>query len=78
MFYHQKYVFRKKTKYMNVKVFNMTKGKNETKTMEKHISCDCKVKLNSTTYNSNQKWNMKNVNVNAKIIVLAKRLYVES
>ena len=41
----------KKTKYMNVKVFNMIKSENETKTMEKHISCDCKVKLHSTTCN---------------------------
>ena len=58
-FYHQKYVFRKKAKYMTVKVFNMIKSKNETKTMEKHISCDFRLKFNNTTCNSNQKWNMK-------------------
>ena len=27
--------------------------------MAKHISCDCKCKFNSTTFNSNQKWNNK-------------------
>ena len=27
--------------------------------MTKHISCDCKCKFNSTTFNSNQKWNNK-------------------
>ena len=27
--------------------------------MTKDISCDCKCKLNSTTCNSNQKWNNK-------------------
>ena len=26
---------------------------------KKHISCDCKCKFNSTTCNSNQKWNNK-------------------
>ena len=31
----------KKTKDVNVKVFNMITNKNEVKTMEKHISCDC-------------------------------------
>ena len=30
---------------------------NETKTLVKHISCDCKCKFNSTTFNSNQNWN---------------------
>ena len=27
--------------------------------MTEHISCDCKCKFNSATYNSNQKWNNK-------------------
>ena len=31
----------KKTKDINVKVFNMMANKNEAKTMTKHISCDC-------------------------------------
>ena len=35
----------------------MITNKNEAITMTKHISCDCKCKFNSTTYNSNQKWN---------------------
>ena len=30
---------------------------NESKTFVKHISCDFKFRLNSTTCNSNQKWN---------------------
>ena len=44
-----------KTKYLNVKVFNMITNKSEAKTMVKHISCDFKCKFNSTTCNSNQK-----------------------
>ena len=50
----------KETKDMNVKVFNMITNENDVKTMAKHIPCDCKCKLNSSTCNSNQKWN-KNI-----------------
>ena len=32
---------------------------NQAKTMTKHISCDFKCKFNSTTCNSNKKWNNK-------------------
>ena len=35
----------------------MITNKFETKSITKHISCDCKCKFNSTTCNSNQKWN---------------------
>ena len=49
----------KETKAINVKAFNIIKNKNKDKLMVKHISCDCKCKLNSTTCNSNQKWNNK-------------------
>ena len=48
-----------KTKDINVTVFNMITNKNETITMTKHISCDCKYKFKSTTCNSNHKWNNK-------------------
>ena len=48
----------KKTRDINVKVFNMiTNKKNEAKAMAKHISCNCKCKFNITTCNLNQKWN---------------------
>ena len=46
-----------KPKDVNVKAFNLIKNKNEAKTLVKHISCDFKCKFNSTTCNSNQKWN---------------------
>ena len=32
----------KESKDINVKAFNMITNKNETKTMTKHIPCDCK------------------------------------
>ena len=43
-------------KHLNVKVFN---NRWNYKTLVKHISCDCKCKFNSTTCNSNQKWDNK-------------------
>ena len=46
-----------KTKYVNVKVFDIITIINEAKTLLKHNPCDCKCKLNSVTCNSNQKWN---------------------
>ena len=40
---------------IDVKVFIMLKRVNETKTLVKHISCDCKCRFSITTCNSNQK-----------------------
>ena len=58
MSYLQNYWFRKNQK-TNGKVFNIVANKNEAKAIAKHISFDCKCKLNSTTSNSNHKWNNK-------------------
>ena len=49
----------KEIKDINVKAFNMITNKDEAKAMTEHISCDYKCKFNSTTCNSNQKWNNK-------------------
>ena len=50
----------KETKDINVKTFTMIKNRIDVKAMTEHISCDCKSKFNnSTTFNSNQKWNNK-------------------
>ena len=35
----------------------MIKGINESKTLTKHISCECKSKFNRRKCNSNQWWN---------------------
>ena len=62
MFYLQKIFFwKKKTKGINVKVFNMKANKNETKTMAQNFSCDFRCKPNSTTCSSNQKLNNKTI-----------------
>ena len=42
---------------MNVKVFNTIAGINESKSVVKHVSCNCKCKFNGIKYNSKQKWN---------------------
>ena len=39
----------KKTKDINVQVFNMITNKNEAKTMIKHVSSDCKCQFSSAT-----------------------------
>ena len=46
-----------KLKGANVKVFNTKTRTDQWKTFQKHISCGFKCKLNSTRWNSNQKWN---------------------
>ena len=38
-------------------MLNMIARIYKAKTLMNHISCNRKCKLNSTTYNSNQKWN---------------------
>ena len=38
-------------------MFNMITGINESKTLKKHISCDCKYIFDGRNCNSNQWWN---------------------
>ena len=46
-----------KTEDLNLSVFNMITGINESKTLTKHISCECKCKCDGTKCISNQWWN---------------------
>ena len=46
-----------KTEDLNLNVFNMIAGINESKKITKHISCKCERKFYSRKCNSNQKWN---------------------
>ena len=52
-----KYVFQNKTEDLNLSVFNMIKGINESKTLSKHISWECKYKFDGRKCNSDQWWN---------------------
>ena len=46
-----------KTEDLNLSVFNIITGKNESKTLIKHISCKCKCKFDGRSCNSDQWWN---------------------
>ena len=46
-----------KTEYLNLSMLIMITGKNESKTLTKHISCECKCKFDGRKCNSNQKLN---------------------
>ena len=46
-----------KTEGANLSVLNMITETNESKTLSKHISCECKCIFDGRKYNSDQKWN---------------------
>ena len=45
------------TKDLNLSVFNMITGINESKTLTKHVLCEFKCKLDARKCNLNKKWN---------------------
>ena len=47
----------KQKKDLNLSVFNTITGINESKLLTKHISCECKCKVDGAKCNSNQWWN---------------------
>ena len=53
MTYLKKYVSNKRED-LNLSVFNMIKGKNESKTLTKHVSVECECKFDTVKFNSNQ------------------------
>ena len=42
-----------KTEDLNLNMFNLITGKNESKTLRKHISCKCKCQFDGRKCNSN-------------------------
>ena len=52
-----KVYFPKKTEDLNWSVFKMVTGINELKTLTRHISCECKCRLDRKKHNSDQWWN---------------------
>ena len=52
-----KLVFPKIVKNLNVKVFNLVSGTNETRCIEWHETCKCKCRFNSSVCNNKQRWN---------------------
>ena len=49
--------FPNKTEDLNLSIFNMIIGLNESKTLTKHISCQCKCKFDGRKCYSDQWWN---------------------
>ena len=48
-----------KTEDLSTHVFNIITGKNESKTLTKDVSCDCKCKFGGKKCNPDQWWNNK-------------------
>ena len=46
-----------KTENLNLNVFNMIIGRNESKILTKHVSCECKCKFDERKYKSDEWWN---------------------
>ena len=55
-----------KTENLNLSVFNMITGINESKTLTMYVSCECKCKFNETKCKSNQCGITINVDVSVK------------
>ena len=51
---------------LNVQVFNLMSGTNETRHIEWHETCKCKCRFNSSVCNNKQRWNGDNADVNTK------------
>ena len=49
-----------KTEDINLSMFNMIIGINESEALTKHVSCECKSEFDERKCNSNQKWNSDN------------------
>ena len=61
------------TEDLNLRVFKIITGINDSKIVTKHISCKCKFKFDSKKCSSNQKWNNKSQK-NQKNIMCATKI----
>ena len=75
MIYLIKYVFQIKQD-LNLSVFNMITGINESKTLTWHISCECKCRFYGKKCNSNQWWNNDKCRCESKKIHICEKDYV--
>ena len=55
-----------KIEYVNLKVFNIVKGINESKTLAKYILCECVFELGSRNVTRDKNETMASVSVNVK------------
>ena len=63
-----------KTEDLNLSMFIMINGINESKTLAKHISCECKCKFDGRKCNSNQWWNNDKCRCECKKIMYVKKI----
>ena len=61
---------------LNLTVFNMITGINESKTLTKHLSCKCKCRFGRKKCNSNQWWNNDKCRCESKRINVCEKDYV--
>ena len=59
---------------VNLIVLNMITGKNDWKTLTKHISGTCKCKLDRTKCNSHQQWNNYKYRCECRKIIYLKKI----
>ena len=67
-----------KTEDLNLSAFNMITGINESKTLTKHISWECKCKFDGTKCNSNQWWNNDKCRCECKKFTYVKKKCLKS
>ena len=59
---------------LNLNLFNMITGINESKTLTKHISWECKCKFDGRNCNSDQWWNNDKFRCECKNIMYVKKI----
>ena len=74
MTYLIKYVFQKNPEDLNLRVFNRITGINESKTLTKHVSCECKRKFDERKCNSIDGGITINVDVSVKNMIYVKKV----
>ena len=65
-----------KTEDLNLSVFNMITKINESKTLTKHISCECECKFDGRKCNSDQWWNNDKCRCECKKLHVCEKGYV--
>ena len=76
--YLKKVCVLNKTEDLNLSIFSMITGLNESKILIKSISCGCKCKLDGRRRNSNQKGNNDKCRHGCKTIIDMKKIYLGS
>ena len=63
-----------KTEDLNLSVFNMITGINESRILTKDISCECKCRFDGKNFNSNQWWNNNKCLCECKKVMYVKKI----